>query len=989
MRKSNQLLLVFIVIFITTAVIPGLCVEKSNKSRLLNTLNASGPLFAISDSVGPIIGTPTLDDTTPDSDEPVEVTAPINDVDGIQNATLYWQYKSLNSTLFNTTVNASPALVVDTAQFIQTGYVNSLGWRTGSSTDWRYGNYLYNSSVVTAIDVTVDVSYPTILVYLLIKAKNITTGLWEIVYEQGSYGETQTDLGPETYTSTDLTLGYEIHAVTYRSTITPWDPYFSFININREECNWTIPAANEPTFVDYYITAFDDLNQSSTSPAYTFLMDHTPYVNIIDVPAVLRADEDYVVNITATDADGANTINTSSGIVYYQFSGDSPDNWTVISLNHFGEFSNVHYFIGTIPASNLGNIETRLYVRANVSDIVDGIKGREGTVSWTRSVRIDSLFPRVTDIDIDGGVNNIYIPPPVPAIIENVTLPTSPVNITVDFFDDRGVSSVSIYYSLPNGTTPIKLNMTNLTSVSQYIDDATFYATLPPSNETAFVEYFFETEDFFGNKGNTSSNFYYSDGSAPNFDDLLLYPSIISNYTEVHVLFNCSDYSDLRQPVIWYSFDNQISWTSSSATTIDYGNEIDYKETFIITDLPYLIEDKSMSYIPLEIIRHSLVDTAILRLNITHELITDLRIRLRLDDGRVFMIHDREHGTQNVTREIDLFELGLNQSDFTRGNFTLEIEDFSEFYSGTVRNYSIEISHHGLPLGYQYQAIIPATNNDTAAYYYMNLTDNLWNSKLTSIYQYYSDGLPPNVSVKQHISSLDLSGGHSIRVYADVTDTGGIFDAEVYYRFSEGTEWIVDSMSLNTTSGLYFFDVFVPSANGTLTYKVRAYDLSGLSNETRIYTTSFSSGLGPVIEVQGMPYPSPLDMEDKNTIRIWANVTDDGSIVNCTIFYQFDDDTNETIDMIFDNTTGFYYADIQVQRSSGNLTFIVSATDDMELTSVTEPYTIQYENAGTTPGFPTEILLIGALILGGGAVAGTGVYLFKSGRLKLPRRSSD
>ncbi len=225
---------------------------------------------------------------------------------------------------------------------------------------------------------------------------------------------------------------------------------------------------------------------------------------------------------------------------------------------------------------------------------------------------------------------------------------------------------------------------------------------------------------------------------------------------------------------------------------------------------------------------------------------------------------------------------------------------------------------------------------------------------------------------------------------ANISDVGGIFAAESYYKFSESNDWTVDSMSLNTTSGLYFFDVPVPSENGTLTYKIRAYDLSGLSNETAVYTISFSSGLGPNITVIGIPYPSPLDMEDKNMIRIWANVTDDGSITNCTISYQFEG-INETFieNMIFDNKTGSYYVDIEVQGSSGNLTFIISATDNVDLTSETDPYTIHYENAGTTPGFPTEILLIGALILGGGAVAGTGYYLYKTGRLKLPRRSSD
>ena len=147
--------------------------------------------------------------------------------------------------------------------------------------------------------------------------------------------------------------------------------------------------------------------------------------------------------------------------------------------------------------------------------------------------------------------------------------------------------------------------------------------------------------------------------------------------------------------------------------------------------------------------------------------------------------------------------------------------------------------------------------------------------------------------------------------------------------------------------------------------------------------------LGTFIVLEGVPYPSPLDMEDKNTIRIWANVTDDGNIANCTINYGFTNDTDEwTVeDMMFDEETGLYYFDVTVRKNSGNLTFTISATDNLGLTSETDPYTVEYENAGTTPGLPTDLILFGAVLAlgGGGSIAAVG-YLYKKGKLKLPER---
>lgn len=665
--------------------------------------------------------------------------------------------------------------------------------------------------------------------------------------------------------------------------------------------------------------------------------------------------------------------------MYYWFS--DPSITTEITLEHiledpFGGSYGYQYFNGTIPSGNIQNNETRVLFRVNVSDIVDGARGREGRSS-TQTVWVDSLNPRVTGITIDGGVS-------VPG--KNVTSVDVPVILTVDLYDWSSISSVAIYYSMPNGTFPIKLIMQNTSYLSSTTE--TFNVTLPATNETAFVEYFFETEDFLGNKGNTSLiNFYYSDASGPVLETYSTYPTIISNYTNVYVLFNSSDYSGSMQPVLWYSFDNQISWEFIGADPIDYQADM-VSETFKATDLHY-IKDNTVNYFTLEVIRSIPVDEATLTFDITHELPTDLRIWLKLDDGRKFMLFDREPGLNTFTRNIDLIGLGITENDFTKGNFTLEIQDFSESYSGSIIKYEIEIFDYKFPLGYKFYAQIPASENDTTVFFYLNMTDSLWNSEVSSIFSYYSDGLAPEVSVVQHVSPLNLSGAQTIRIYANILDAGGISSADAYYRFSENTDWSISPMTLNTTSGLYYFDVSIYTRNGTLSYKIRAFDLSGLSSETSIYTIIYSDGLGPFIEVQGLPYPSPLDMEDKNTIRIWANVTDyDGNVTACTISYRFvDTDEWKFKDMVFDEETGFYYFDVKVNKRSGNMTFIISATDNLGLTWETDPYTIEYENAGTTPELPTELLLFGAILAlgGGGSVAAVG-YLYKKGKLKLPER---
>ena len=972
---------IFTIILLSFFVICNSCITNAKITNVSpnETPKTPQPIFAVADTEGPVIGTPSLDNPTPDSDEDVDVTVPIADSDGVKNATLFWQYTSINTTWFDSTTDTPTPVdivdVVDTGFDVlgaEVGYVTGTGIKTPFVTNWRYGEYTYNGSVS---DIDLRIAVTRELVYVLIRARNYTTGEWQTMYEIGGYGlEDDDDLGTVPYQNSTPTLGYKILAVSYDDSLpepNPRIPRFDWLIISHEEYDWTIPAADAPTFVDYYIEAFDDLNQSNTSPIYTFLMDYAPVATLLDIPAVLASNQDYVLNVSVTDADGAGTVNISSVVAYYQFVGDL--DWSEVDLTHVLEISDVHFFTGTIPAGNLGNVETYMVVRVNASDIVDGQKGREDTTGdhW---IRIDSLAPRLSNIMIDGGVS-------VPNL-ENVTFPSSQVYIEATFEDARGTESVYIYYSLPNGTSWVKEEMINTTSIGPYDYYSTYNVTLPSSNETMFVEYFFETKDFFDNTGNTSLiNFYYADGSGPSLDTLDTYPSIISNHTNVLVLFNSTDYSGSLQPVLWYSLDNKTTWIPIGATLIDYPSIIDYQDTFTATDL-HFIENNAITSYPLEITRKGSVDTATLSFEITHELPTDLRVWLKLDDGRRFLIFDREPGSTTIIRDIDLINLGITETDFNKANFTLEIEDFSDLYSGTITKYEIELIHHSVPLGYQYMVMIPASINDTTVFFYINMTDRLWNSANTSIYDYYADGLAPRVDIINHVPTVDLAGGDSITIYATIEDQGGIFGADAYYKFSEDGEWMVGAMLEGNTLGSYSFDVPVPDASGIMYYKVRAYDFSGLSNETAIYTVTYSNGLAPLIEILGIPYPVPLDMNGTNTIRVWANVTDDGTIINCTIGYQFDSGEIINQEMNFDNATGIYYIDIEVPRGDGNLTFIIYARDNLDLTSESDPYTIEYVNAGTTPGLPTELILFGALLtIGGGASVAAGAYLYRRRRI--------
>jgi len=311
---------------------------------------------------------------------------------------------------------------------------------------------------------------------------------------------------------------------------------------------------------------------------------------------------------------------------------------------------------------------------------------------------------------------------------------------------------------------------------------------------------------------------------------------------------------------------------------------------------------------------------------------------------------------------VDLIALGLKESDFTNANFTLVIVDYSDMYSGSITSLEVELTHIIIPLGYQFMATIPQANTDVDVLFYITLMDSLWNAVNTSIYQYHADGLPPEITTEVIESPLDLSGSQYIPVSAIVQDTGGVFGADVYYRLSESTEWLVLAMILiNETTGYYSVDIPIFADSGNLTYYIRAFDLAGHSNITDIFTIEFVNGYAPLIIVQEII--SPINLDKERIIRIYVNITDDGIIKNVNIYYMFSETAKWKIKvMSFDNTEQLYYFDVTVPTRKGSLYFKIQATDNLNLTSETEIYTLNFENAAINPlTIAIPIISLGAI----------------------------
>ncbi len=954
---------------------------KENLEPVMESIIDFEVPFKITDSINnTIFGDVSLSPDYPNTNQSVEINSLISDPDGIQNATLYWRYITLNNTLFNTSMVIDPSahVIYETDYpFTRTGYLTETGIETITPTDWMFGEFEYEGSigeVFSEIDFTLvrtgGGGNRNFLTYYRVEAKNITSNEWELRSEVGveKAGITEIAGYPPSYTSTESVYGYRVYSITYigtHNTIQP--PKFEHLYLYRNEFSGDIPGLSEPSFVTYHIQTYDELNNSVTSKNSTFLLDWTPEIIVYDVPPVMKGSDDFILNVSVSDVDGLSTINVTSVSAYYKIGDEA--NWSFLSLDHFGDFANNALFNGTITGSILENQETSLFLMINASDEVDGQKGREGT-SGVIEIILDSLNPELIDLTLSSDTAVIDT--------EYITTISSTVNITAIFEDPSGISAVTLFYSPITNVNYSKHAMTNITDISSSIDTSTFLISLPPTNETGSIAFFFETVDYIGNKGNSSISYYYTDGSPPEIDDILIYPPYITNITEVSIYFNVSDYTGVRQSVLWYSYDSGQTWTNTVSNPINYTNEIDYSEEFNQTELPFLIKDAATSQMSLDVSRRGGVDTATLTVEFKHDKSTDLRIWLCVNSHPQFLIFDREVKDYSVTLIIDLLDLGLTQSDFDDATFTLLFQDFLLEYSGFLTSFTVKLEHFSVPTGYSYAATIPASIIDSQVQFYITLTDTFWNDINSTAYSYYSDGIIPVIDVNEQLSPVDLDGNNFITISASVTDQNGILGTEIYYKFSDTDEWTINTMIQSEISNSYYFNVPIDVNSGVLQYYLKAYDNSGLFAESEGISFTFQNGLGPITSFVDLPFPDPLDLETEDTLMIQANVSDiDGTVSEVTIFYKFSSSAEwNTSIMSYSVESGCYNFNINIKTQNGTLFLKIEASDNLGLTTTTDEININYINgpkdeAKTTGAIdPIVVIIAVGSVISVGTVSG-------------------
>ncbi len=776
---------------------------------------------------GPVIENPIITPSNPSPSDTPTVDVIISDTDGISDAKLFWEYNS-NSTLFNTTMGTSDTLInQNDDDFIREGFIDGSGNEITdqSTTDWWFVDYIYDIQQISSMDLSVNKAGQIDVVYVRVEILNITTQLWEEVDLDGTVGGTA-NINYAGYTLNQLVSGVRIYIITERGNGSPDRPNLT-VDLFTESYTADILANNVPAFVDYYIVANDTTGLITTSPTYTVLMDNTPIVTIDALPP--GTSNDVFLNVSVFDLDGEATIDQSSVIAYFRPVND-PE-WQSVNLDFQLNFGGAALFTVTIPLTGSGETETVFEIMVNATDTVGLLPGYTGS-SGVNTITLDNLGPRLTNLIFKPGTFS-----------NNATSVDSEVDLTTIFVDNSGIKNASIYYSDVNSANFNTIAMTNTTFTGINTPSSSYNVTLPASEISGFVDYYFELTDFLGNTRQTSVNRYFPDGEGPQvLEEFLIFnPTFISNITDVNMLFNATDIAGVQDVTVWYTYNGSV-WDSVQASQINYNNIELPRQVFDASknnDFPLLIKNADVTKIDLNIKRLLDPQDAILYVDITHERSSDIRLWLSLTNGKRVLIYDRVLDGDLGNVEVSLFDLGFTLTDFDNNNFTLEIEDINSLYSGFINGYSIELIQYELPYGYEYLATIPRSEQNADVLVFVTLTDNLNNVVNSSQFTYHSDGLPPEISVTEIEGPLKLDK-KAIKIQATVTDGTGISEVELYYRFSENDTWSIIQMSNLEENDLYSVSVPLTTSEGNVTYYVRAFDQVGLSARSDEYSVEYS-----------------------------------------------------------------------------------------------------------------------------------------------------
>ncbi|MHA2172765.1 MAG: hypothetical protein ACXAB7_23095, partial [Candidatus Kariarchaeaceae archaeon] len=783
------------------------------------------------------------------------------------------------------------------------------------------------------------------------------------------------------------------YAVSYEGTFTVDDPRLFDVLLEHDTFTVQIPASVDPSFVSYHVVTYDTTGNMTTSPTFELLMDHTPeIISFNNMPSALGGDLTLDLNVTIRDDDNLTKYPITSVTAYYRLVGD--ETWgNSVALSFFNNTDDYEaFYTGTIPYQNLGLTDLNLEINVTATDSVGGRTGYTG-FDTDSSITVDNLPPHVLPGDIFFD----------PRATGNLTHSEAEVFLRVIFTDPSGIQSANILYTFP-GSSAVSVPMQNTTNLLPGDPDEEFNVTLPALGASGDVEYYFQVKDFLNNTGLTPLNQYLVDGDGPTIDQLVIYNEHkIANTTDVLVLYNVSDVNDVALSTLWYSYDGGLTWFSDTPSDIAGDiteprvNFFDYEDFEDLTTDPVFLNNSDFSSFSKMRVNHTLPThfrIADVTVVVGHESHTDLRMWIQLENGEEYLIFDRAPGSGILIVTVDLLKLGVDKSFFKDSNFTLLIQDFSDEYYGVLLDYEIELREYLLdyggsvdepiPFGFESYILIPAANNDTDVIFYVESYDFVFNVANSTQYSYYSDGAVPLVTLETVTSPLDVQGDLKVRFNATITDgKGGIQAADLYFRYSEDDPWTVREMQLDPDDeDQYYAYIDITGVSGEFSYYVRAMDNVNLITTSEIVTIGFDNGLGPMITVFEYPYDDPFDMNGTSAFRVYANITDNGEVVNAKIYYKFNvNDTWKDKGMKFDKLMGLWYADISVKSVDGIILFQIEATDDTELTNISETHMLNYANAKPSDD-DSNILVIGLIGAGAVAIIGGGGYIIYTRRKK-------
>ncbi|MHA2096666.1 MAG: hypothetical protein ACW98F_18780, partial [Candidatus Hodarchaeales archaeon] len=438
--------------------------------------------------------------TYPHANQSVTINATVSDDYGISSVILYYNSNStwdqmsmnLNQGVFQATI---PATVNDT----NVDYIISITDTFGHQINSSNYNYYSDGLAPSFISITHTPTQPNADAPILVQA---------IISDSSGIQ--------------NATLSYSTDAGS------SWTNISMAINLGSWEVS--IPALNQSTQVNYFVTAYDqaDIMGESNQTIFDTDADSPQIYNLTEIGVVSELSS-IPINVTLTDNFG---VDSSNVLLFYSYDNSS---WfsTAMSLI-MGDTLNGTYN-GNSPATG----QDIVYYYVQVHDL----SGRLN-VSSILNYTIDHQPIVILD----------HIEPFYPSIYSNV-------DVYANITDDFGLNQVILYYYY-NSTWQQTL-MTNISN--QYT------GTIGFTNMDTQVSYYVSVVDSFGHMVNSTTHLFYADGVRPNVTNINFLPSFPSSTDNVSVTVGITDNQNLLNTTLYYTTNGTwigINMTSPPTTTI-------------------------------------------------------------------------------------------------------------------------------------------------------------------------------------------------------------------------------------------------------------------------------------------------------------------------------------------------------------------------------------------------------------------------------------